>query len=169
VHIHYIQLLYEYNSWANHRTLEICVPLSAEEFTRDLHSSFPSVRDTLAHIYGAEWIWLERWLGHTPAGLPKPADFPDLAAVRARWQKLEADLQAFVAGLDTDKLNAPMEVRTLDGTRYAQPLWQMMQHLVNHGSYHRGQVVTFLRQLGHKATSTDLIRFYRDRDAGAKA
>ena len=169
MHIHYIQLLYEYNSWANHRTLDVCEPLSPEQFVHDLGSSFPSVRDTLAHIYGAEWIWLERWNGRSPAGLPTPADFPDLATLRARWKTLEADLHGFVTSLDTDKLNAPLETRTLDGTRYAQPLWQMMQHLVNHGSYHRGQITAFLRQLGHKAVSTDLIRFYRDRDAQAKA
>jgi len=167
MHVHYIQLLYEFNSWANHRMLDACAPLSNEEFLRDLKSSFPSVRDTLTHIYGGEWIWLERWHGRAPSGLPKPADFADLAALRARWQTLEADLNAFVAGLTTEKLNAPLEIRTIDGTRYAQPLWQMMQHLVNHGTYHRGQVTAFLRQLGHKAVPLDLIRFYRDRAAQA--
>jgi uncharacterized damage-inducible protein DinB len=169
MHVQYIQLLYEFNSWANHRILEACAPLTPEQFTRDLGSSFPSVRDTLAHIYGAEWIWLERWRGRTPSGLPTAADFPDLAALRARWQPLEQELRAFVAALDNDQLHADLETRTLDGTRYAQPLWQMMQHVVNHGTYHRGQITAFLRQLGHTAVSTDLIRFYRERAASAKA
>ncbi len=169
MHVQYIQLLYEYNSWANRRTLDACAVLTPEQFTKDLGSSFPSVRDTLAHIYGAEWIWLERWQGRTPTNLPKPADFPDLASLRARWAALEQELNAFAGGLDNDKLHADLETRTLDGTRYAQPLWQMMQHVVNHGSYHRGQITAFLRQLGHKAVSTDLIRFYRERAAGAGA
>ncbi|MGH9860290.1 MAG: DinB family protein, partial [Candidatus Acidiferrales bacterium] len=97
-----------------------------------------------------------------------PADFADLAALRARWSVSEGELDAFVSSLTQEKLNAEMETRTLDGTRYVQPLWQMMQHLVNHGSYHRGQVATFLRQLGHKPVSTDLSRFYRERAVAAK-
>ena len=169
MHVHYIQLLDEFNSWANHRILDACAPLTPEQFVKDLGSSFPSVRDTLAHIYGAEWIWLERWHGRAPGGLPTPADFPDLSSLRARWAERERELNAFVSALDNEKLNAELETRTLDGTRYAQPLWQMMQHLVNHGSYHRGQVTAFLRQLGHKAVATDLIRFYRDRASTAKA
>lgn len=169
MHIHYIQLLYEYNSWGNHRVLDACAALSAKEFRRDLRSSFPAVRDTLAHIYGGEWVWLERWHGRTPTALPAPADFADLAALRARWLVLESELDAFVSSLTQEKLNADLETRTIDGTRYVQPLWQMMQHVVNHGSYHRGQVATFLRQLGHKAVATDLIRFYRDRVAKATA
>lgn len=168
MHVHYIQLLYEFNSWANHRILDACAPLTPEQFTKDLGASFPSVRDTLAHIYGAEWIWLERWNGRLPSGLPSAADFPDLASLRARWAERERELHAFVSALTNEKLNAELETRTLDGTRYAQPLWQMMQHLVNHGSYHRGQVTVMLRQLGHKAVSTDLIRFYRERGATAK-
>jgi uncharacterized damage-inducible protein DinB len=170
MHVHYMQLLYEFNTWANHRILDACGALTAEQFTKDLGSSFPSVRDTLGHIYGAEWIWLERWNGRTPTGgLPKAADFPDLASLRTRWAEHERALDAFVSGLDNDKLNAELETRTLDGTPYKQPLWQMMQHVVNHGSYHRGQVTAFLRQLGHKAVATDLIRFYRERSAAAKA
>jgi len=169
VHIQYIQLLYEYDSWASQRILDACGQLTQEQFLRDLGSSYPSVRDTLAHIYGAQWIWLERWQGRTPRALPAAADFPDLAALRSRWQGLEQDLQAFVASLDNDKLHMNLSVTTTDGIQYTQPLWQMMQHVVNHGSYHRGQVTAFLRQLGHKAVATDLIRFYRDRGASAKA
>lgn len=170
MHVHYMQLLYEYNSWANRRILQACEPLTPEQFTKNLGSSFPSLRDTLAHIYGAEWIWLERWNGRTPAGgLPAAADFPDLASLRARWEERERELNAFVSALTNERLNADVETRTLDGTRYAQPLWQMMQHLVNHGSYHRGQVTAMLRQLGQKGVSTDLIRFYRERGAAGSA
>ena len=79
------RLLYDFNAWANRHTLDACAALDAEQFLRDLGSSFGSVRDTLAHIYGAEWIWLERWLGRVPtAGLPSAADFPDFDSVRKR-------------------------------------------------------------------------------------
>ena len=87
------QLLYDYNSWANRRTLEACAALSTEQFTRDLGSSFRSVRDTLAHIFLVEHLWLERWHGRSPSAYPPSTDFPDLAAVRTRWMEIERDLQ----------------------------------------------------------------------------
>ncbi len=158
-----IRLLYDYNSWANRRTLDACGALTDEQFTRDLGSSFRSVRDTLAHIMGAEWIWLERWHGSSPSALPKADQFPNFASLRQRWAEIESDLLRFVASLSQEALTGALSYRTFDGKPYSQPLWQMLQHLANHGSYHRGQVTTMLRQLGAKPISTDLIGFYRER------
>lgn len=160
-----VRLLYDFNAWANHRTLESCAALSQEQLTRDLGSSFKSVRDTLAHIYGAEWVWLERWHGRTPSGLPSAADFPDLETLRRRFADIDRDLKDYAASLTADDLNRVLSIKTSSGAAFAQPLWQMLQHLANHGSYHRGQVATMLRQLGAKATGTDLIGFYRERTA----
>ncbi len=157
-----MRLLYDYNSWANRRILDVCAALTDEQFTRDLASSFRSVRDTLAHIMGAEWIWLERWRGSSPGALPKADQFPNLASLRQRWAELESDLLRFVASLSQEALTGALSYRTFDGKPQSQPLWQMLQHLANHGSYHRGQVTTMLRQLGAKPVSTDLIGFYRE-------
>jgi uncharacterized damage-inducible protein DinB len=161
--------LYDYNSWANHRTLEASAALTPEQFTRDLGSSFRSVRDTLAHIYGAEWIWLERWHGRTPSGLPSAADFPDIETVRRRFAEIDRNLVDYVASLTQDDVQRVVQFKTTAGTLYSQPLAQCLQHLANHSTYHRGQVTTLLRQLGAKAVSTDLIGFYRERAAQAKA
>jgi len=164
-----VRTLYDRNSWANHRVLDSCSALTEEQFTRNLGSSFGSVRDTLAHILGAEWIWLERFQGRSPKKFPMPGDFPTPAAVRSRWAGLEQDMLRFVNRLSVEELNRMKEYTTFDGTVYAQPLWQPMQHLVNHSTYHRGQVTTLLRQLGAKPVATDLIRFYRNRAAGQSA
>ncbi len=161
--------LYHFNAWANQRTLNSCAGLAGEQFLKPLGSSFSSVRDTLAHILGAECIWLERWLGRSPGGLLKAEDFPDFARLRARWEDQGRKLLEFAHSRTQEHLDAPMQIRTLDGTIYTHPLWQMMQHLVNHGSYHRGQVATLLRQLGAPPVATDLIRFYRERAAQATA
>src|ERR1700689_3822285 len=69
----------------------------------------------------------------------------------------------FPASLNADDLHRIVQYKTVAGTAQAQPLWQMLQHVANHSTYHRGQVTTLLRQLGAKATSTDLIAFYRER------
>jgi len=158
-----IQLLYDFNAWANRRALAAAEKLTAEQFTRQMGSSFSSVRDTLAHIYGAEWIWLERFQGRSPAALPDVGQFQDLASLRAQWLRHEVLLLAFVQRLTPSELDREMEYKTLKFGVYHNPLWQSMQHLVNHGTYHRGQVTTLLRQLGAKPILTDLMHFYRER------
>jgi len=164
-----LRLLYDYNAWANHRVLEACAALAPEQFTRDLGSSFPSVRDTLAHILGGEWIWLERWQGRSPKSLPTAADYPVLASLKKRWEEIGGNLLAFVGGLTADEILAVNEYKTLTAGTFTSPLWRMLQHLANHGTYHRGQVTTMLRQLGATAVGTDLITFYRERAARAGA
>jgi uncharacterized damage-inducible protein DinB len=155
--------LYDFNSWANHRTLDACAALTPEQFTRDLGSSFGSVRDTLVHICGAEWIWLERWHGRAPTEIPTPAGFPDFESVRRRWAEVERNLLDYVASLTQEDIQRVVPVKTFAGVAYAQQLGQCLQHLANHSTYHRGRITTLLRQLGAKPVATDLIAFYRTR------
>lgn len=164
-----IRILYDYNAWANHRSLDAASALGIEQFVRPLGSSFSSVRDTLAHIWGAEWLWLERFQGRSPASLPDVAQFNDVAALKSRWREDEARLLNFVGGLSQEDLHGAHEYRTLTFGQYKNPLWQSMQHLVNHGTYHRGQLATMLRQLNAKPLSSDLIHFYRERAQAAGA
>lgn len=161
-----VRNLYDYNSWANHRVLDACTPLTPEQLSRDLKSSFPSVRATLEHIVWAEWLWLERWKGSSHSG-PPAEEFADLAAIRARWSQVEAELQQFVRGLSEVDLGRVVQYRNTKGKEFSNPMAHMLQHLVNHGTYHRGQVTTMLRQLGAAPVATDLIAFYRERAAAA--
>jgi uncharacterized damage-inducible protein DinB len=163
------RLLYDYNSWANHRALGSCSTLNTEQFTRDLGSSFRSVRDTLAHIYGAEWLWLERWQGRIPSALPAAADFPDVESLRARWAEQERNLDAYIDTLTASELQRVIKYKNTQGVPFEGPLWPMLQHVVNHSTYHRGQIATLLRQLGATPVATDLIAFHRERTAQASA
>lgn len=164
-----IRQLYDYNAWANQRSLDAAAALSAEDFTKPLGSSFSSVRYTLAHIWGAEWLWLERFQGISPSGLPDVGQYHDLPSLRSRWQEDQQRLHKFVIALTQDDLNRVHEYRTINFGQYKNPLWQSMQHMVNHGSYHRGQIATMLRQLSAKPLSSDLIHFYRERSSAASA
>ena len=155
--------LYEFNFWANRRTLDSCAQLSSEQFTRDMGSSYRSVRDTLAHIYGAEWVWLERWMGRIPSALPSAVDFPDLTTLRARWDELERNRQAYIKSLTPGDLQRIIKYKNTKGTPFEGQLEPMLNHVLHHSTYHRGQVVTLLRQLGAKPATTDLIAFYRER------
>jgi uncharacterized damage-inducible protein DinB len=157
-----MQLLFDYNAWANRRVLSASEKLTTEQLVTSLHSSFTSVRDTLAHIYGAEWIWLERFQGRSPGALPSAEEFRDIAGLRDKWLEHEQRLLTFVRGLSQADLDREMEYKTLRFGVYRNPLWQSMQHVVNHGTYHRGQVTTLLRQLGAQPILTDLMHFYRE-------
>lgn len=160
--------LYAYNRWANHRVLEATGKLGAEQFSRDLHSSFPSVRDTLVHMLGAEWVWLERWKGTSPTGLPGRSDLSTHEAIRARWREVEHGQLEFLEQVSDEQLLQDLAYRNTAGKPFVQPLWQVLRHVVNHASYHRGQVTTMLRQLAAEPVTTDLVVFYRE-GAGSAA
>ena len=162
-----LRTLLDYHYWARDRVLDAAALLTPEQFTKDLGSSFTSVRDTLAHIMFGQWIWLERWQGRMPTKLPSAEDFTDLASLRKRWAEIETNLQTFVRGLTPEQIAAVSEYKTQTAGTLKSPLGHMLQHLVNHGTYHRGQVTTMLRQLGAKSLSTDMSLFYRERGAAA--
>lgn len=162
-----LQTLVDYHYWARDRLFPAVETLNEEQLRRPLGNSFPSVFDTMVHLYGADWIWRSRWDGESPMALPSPTLFEDLSKVREVWQDEERRIRAIVAHLGPDGITRPIEYTGWDGRRQAQPFWQMLQHLVNHGSYHRGQVTTMLRQLNAPpAKSMDLIAFYRERGSG---
>ena len=151
--------LFAYNRWANARTLEPVSALSPEELSRTLGGSFPSVRETLAHIYSAEWIWLERWLGRSPRGLPAAQEVPTLAILKEKWGAVEAACREFVEGLAPARLDEVIRYVNVKGETREYPLYEMLVHVVNHSSYHRGQAATMLRQLGKAPLSTDYLVF----------
>jgi uncharacterized damage-inducible protein DinB len=159
---HDLGRLLAYTEWANHRVIRATATLALDDWKRDLKSSHGGVRGTLAHTYWAEWVWLERW-----KGLPNPAktdegEFADVTVLSERWRVLNDHRQAWYRGLPERAVAEPLLYRLMNGTESAQPLWQLVQHLANHSSYHRGQVIAMLRMLGAKAVSTDLVAFDRE-------
>jgi uncharacterized damage-inducible protein DinB len=157
-----IRKQFEYDRWANARTLGVVAGISPEAFAKDLGSSFGSIRNTLVHIISAEWAWLERWNGTSPKQMLDPTGFPDIAALQTRWTQVERDQEAFLQSLSQERLDADLAYFNLQGEAVTLPLWQQMLHMVNHSSYHRGQVTAMLRQVGAKPIATDLIAFYRE-------
>jgi uncharacterized damage-inducible protein DinB len=161
-----LETLLDFHYWARDRALDAVERLEPEQFTRDLGSSFGSIRDTLAHTYFAEWAWHSRWQGHSPTAMPPFETFADVPSLRSAWGALEDQVRGFARTLGDEGLARVFEYKLLSGTPGASAFWQMVQHLVNHATYHRGQVTTMLRQLGAQpARSMDLITFYRERSA----
>jgi uncharacterized damage-inducible protein DinB len=134
--------LFDYSYWARDRQLEACAPLTEEQFLRPLGGSFPSLRDTLAHLVGVEWLWLER------------------------WSVVESGMRSYLAGLTQEALGQPLTCVGTRGNTWTYPLWRMHMHLLNHQTYHRGQVTTLLRQLGVPPARVDFLVAH---DAGLSA
>src|SRR5262249_36132742 len=129
---------------------------------RPIASSYPSVRETLVRIVGGEWIWLELWLGRTPdrKALPQAEDFPNFENVRSRWEIVGRNLLAFARRVTEAELDHVIKYRNPLGHTFAYSLRRMMQHVVNHSTYHRGQLTTLYRQLGVKTFATDYLRYF---------
>jgi uncharacterized damage-inducible protein DinB len=162
VTIQELRTLLDYHYWARDRVLTALEPLTPEQYARELGSSFTSIQDTLGHVYSAEWAWHQRWTGTSPTSQLPRETFPDVATVRTLWNKTETDVRGFLESLGEDGINRTFEYKTLTGDPGSSVFWHMLQHVVNHASYHRGQLTTMLRQVGLKAPeSMDLIRFYR--------
>lgn len=161
-----LQLLYEFDRWANRGTLQAASALSVEQFTRDLGGSLRSVRDTLLHIIGSEWAWLTIW--NEPSvtsafvsdiwprldALFPPNACPDVAAVQLKWAEIEREQLEFVNRVTDESLNRMIPVFTTQ-IRLAH----LMQHLANHSTYHRGQVALMMRQLAAVPVATDFAMF----------
>jgi len=157
--------LFEYDEWATNQLLDAAAQLDTADFRKDLGTSFQSVHGTLAHIYAAHLIWLTRWKGSSPAALVGRDEVPTLAELRKRWAELYKELRDYIQPLTSDQLNAPLPYKDLSGNPWGQLLHQQIQHLMFHSMYHRGQVVTLLRQLGQTPPHTDLILYYRNMGA----
>ena len=165
-----IELLCEYDRWANNRVVRSCSALSAEQFTRDLGGSFCSVRNTLLHILAGEWGWLQYWKEASPNAafleemmarrkvLFDPNAFPDLAAVRQKWEEVEREQIEFIGLVTKERLQESLSVR---GSQVK--LIHLMQHVANHSTYHRGQISLMMRQLQAVPLATDFHVFVLER------
>lgn len=176
-----IQTLYAYNRWANQRMFSVVEKLSDQQLAAEIQSSFPSIRETVFHILFAEWLWLKRWQGTSPrapgpdptvtsttwkalspGGIPTPRELTTIAELRSFGDSIEGERREFLGTLSDAVLHAPLNFKDMAGNPYSEPLAQLLQHVVNHGTYHRGQVTTLLRQAGAETVGLDMLFFFRE-------
>jgi uncharacterized damage-inducible protein DinB len=152
-----VRSLYRYSAWANARILDTAAGLDRDRFVAAAGPGGESIRDTLVHTLGAQWLYLERWQGRSPRSMPAPADFPDVPGVRARWEEIERATSVFVAGLTDARLAAVVEYENFQGRRWAYPLWQQMLHQVNHATQHRSEAALLLTGAGRSPGLLDYL------------
>jgi len=155
-----------YNRWATARTLESVRPLEAELLSRDLGASYGGVRGTLTHIYQADKIWLARLFGKPTGNLAEFQPPAEWDALEQEWLEILDHYIAWAQALPEGGWDRVVNYRDTKGTPYQSPVWQILAHLTNHDSYHRGQVAAMLRQLGQVPAGSDLILYYRSLPGG---
>lgn len=159
-----IRILFDYNDWANTIVLNTAAQLAPEQLHTSPLEGHGSLWSTLVHTFGAAIIWRTRWEGASPTQMLSPAELPSFASLRERWAIEEATWQAKLATLDAASLAAPLAYRNTQGTPLSEPLWQILVHLVNHGTQHRSEIAAMLTILERSPGDMDLIKFFRQRN-----
>lgn len=154
-----IQQFYRFNAWANTRILNNAALLNPAQYSAQTNPSFGSVHNTLAHIMSVHWVWLNRWRGVSLSGFYDPLSFPDLASLRARWDVIEQETQAFTLTLTEATLINPITYISFRGREWTYPLWQMMLHQVNHATQHRSETALILTDYDHSPGTMDFLYF----------
>jgi uncharacterized damage-inducible protein DinB len=155
-----IRALYEYNEHANNRILESVSGLKPEEFSQSHGTSFESIERNLGHVVAAQIAWLQRWqMGANEQSTVQLAKIGGLEELKAAYGRSHADLREFVKGLTEERLDSVLAYRDSRGDAYERVLWQLLLHVANHGSYHRGETAAALTALGHSPGDLDYIYF----------
>jgi uncharacterized damage-inducible protein DinB len=153
--------LFAYNAWANNRVFEALSKISETEYLRDLKSSYPSLAATMVHLVGAEKIWLSRLVGKPESSLIGLQDAPTLKDLKSTWEDVAARMARLLAKLDDASLQKEIAYTSTEGAKFSNSNQQILLHVLNHSSYHRGQVAAMMRQVGAEPVNTDLIAFFR--------
>ncbi|MEO6725647.1 MAG: DinB family protein [Blastocatellia bacterium] len=154
-----IRTLFDYTDYANALALDAAERLTDEQLRHDFKISHGSILGTLAHMAGAEWVWLSRWQGTSPSEIWNDKTFADLTALRARWAEIAAGRRGMLEAMTEDALHAELSYRNIKGEPFNLPLIAQMQHVVNHATLHRGQIVGMIRQLGIAPPAVDLLYY----------
>ena len=157
-----IMTLYRYNDWARRRVLDRAALVSPEQYVAPAPVPQGSLHGTLVHALAAEVAWRRRWQGDPSAALLNASDLPTFVALRDRWEQEAQTLRDFVSGLTDDDLNRPVSYKTTKGLPMENILWQLMAHVVNHGTQHRSEAAMLLTGYGYSPGDLDLIMFLRE-------
>lgn len=155
----------DFTAWASMTLLDAAAKLSEEELTRDFGTADRSVLGTLFHIFAADRIWLSR-VENKPRPFIEEGEPVSIEALQQEWPALLDRWKQWAAGLTEAQASGNLDHTDLQGRHWSLPLWQVVLHVVNHATHHRGQVVGFIRALGHVPPPLDLVRYYRKLGAG---
>ncbi len=156
----YTKQAYDYTYWANQRYFAVAEGLSEEQLFREQGHSWGNVHGILVHMMSSEWVWFQRWHGTSPKGHLDAAEYPTLGELKKRWSEVEADMRAFIDGQTDASLQAPLTYSNFRGETFHVPLWQMLVHVVNHETHHRGELAAVYALMDVQHPEDEMIQYF---------
>jgi uncharacterized damage-inducible protein DinB len=151
-----------YNLWANHLLLDLINNLPEEKQKQELPSSYKSIYTTVLHMWTAESIWWQRMKLQERFSIPMEEFKGSLKEMSGQLLEQDRQWKEWVSAASEPMLRHEFKYHNSKRESFKQPIYQMLLHVFNHGSYHRGQLVNMLRQLGiEKIPATDFIVWSR--------
>lgn len=159
----WINNIWEYNYWGNHKILDCIETVSEEDFKRHVDYSIGSLHAQIVHVMWAEEIWLSRIQGRPRPGWSTETH-TSLAAVREQWTELEANWRAYLATLTEEDLAGTFTYTRGNDQQVTSILHEILRHVVNHGTDHRAQMLRIIHDYGGETFEQDMFFYYMERD-----
>ena len=155
------QKLFAYHQWASQKVLELVEDCGEAYYTKEGMNSFPSIRETIAHVIGVEKLWFKRMNG---VKSPEFEHFDVETAGKAKqaFLLLHAEMELYFASLPEESWQQQLDYRNMKGDEFLHSREEMLFTVVNHASYHRGQITSLLRQFGKAGIPLDYIYFQKE-------
>jgi uncharacterized damage-inducible protein DinB len=157
---HPLFLLWRYNLWANSIFLNASESLSPDQFLRDIGDGCGSFRDKLAHIFAADEIWMMRIKSVPDFPFTKPEEIPSLTELKKKWNPILDNYSQLLEDPSTDYKQLVV-YKNLRGKEFQTTLYEILLHVYNHSTYHRGQAASLFRRLTGKPPVTDLMEYFK--------
>ena len=156
----YIKQIYDYMYWANNRYFAVAENLSEELLHKMQGHSWGDIHAMFVHIMSSEWVWLQRWHGTSPTGHLSKDDFPTLASVKERWDKIEVEMRAYIESQTEESLQAKITYSNFRGETFSVPLYQMLMHVANHETHHRGELAAMYALMDVPHPEEEVIQYF---------
>jgi uncharacterized damage-inducible protein DinB len=157
---HPLFLMWKYNIWANEIFIKSSESISSDDFLKDLGDGCGSLKDKLAHIFAADEIWLQRIESTPNPSFTKPDQVLNLEDLKSRWIPIQEKYISILHDPNTDyKKN--INYKNFKGKEFETSLYEVLLHVANHATYHRGQAASLLRRLTGKPPITDLMEYFK--------
>ncbi len=158
----YLTQVYDYTYWANRRYLDVAATLTNEQLHRSLGHSWGDVHATLVHMMSSEQVWLGRWRGDSPKGHLDPTGYPTVAALKSAWAAIEKQMRSFLASHSLEGLQEVVAYTNFRGESFRVPLWQMLMHVANHETHHRGELAAMFALMDVPHPEDEVIQYFLD-------
>jgi uncharacterized damage-inducible protein DinB len=156
----YIRQVYDYSYWANHRYFAVAEGLTGEQLHKMQGHSWGDVHAMFVHMMSSEWVWLQRWHGASPKAHLSKEDFPPLASVKERAGQIEAEMRAFIEAQTEETLQSVITYSNFSGETFHVPLWQMLMHVANHATHHRGELAAMFALMDVPHPEEEAIQYF---------